>query len=486
MDLPDLGVGFVYLPGLESLSETISRSLDVVEVEPQTFWTHSPPPDGGGVSSFRVNRDRLERPLAMGRPVLVHSIGYPVGGSRDGDPRHRAALKETFSILKPAWWSEHMSFLAAHDSRGPRHIGFLMPPVQSAESARVIAERIRRLQDEFGLPFAFETGVNYLRPIPGELSDGDFWAEIAERANCGILLDLHNVWTNAVNGRQGLAAVADRLPLERVWEIHVAGGQWHKGYWLDSHSGLPPEPVIEAAAALVPRLPALHAILLEIIPDQIDARNITEEEIALCLARLRAIWATRGSALSGGSARGPRPAAAADLPSMEAWEHGLDAALRGEEAGASRLVAQDPGLDIFSDLIAMARRGTLVEALPLSMRYLRRGLGGGGLDTLFGRFWRRAPPEPFMSDEARRFSGFVRSEVSLPHLDEVIDFELAAHRAAMTGAPQYVAFSCAPEPLLMALKHGDPLEIVPCDVEVEVTPPAGKMVPRDGIEPPTP
>jgi uncharacterized protein (UPF0276 family) len=471
MDLPDLGVGFVYLPGLEPLFESLCPLLDVVEVEPQTFWTHAPPLAGGGTAALRVNRDKLERARGLGRPMLVHSVGYPVGGSRSGDARHRAALRETFSILKPAWWSEHASFLAVHDGGEPRHIGFLMPPVQSAESVATIAARIMRLQDEFGLPFAFETGANYLRPVIGELSDGDFWGEIADRADCGILLDLHNVWTNAVNGRQPLAALAGRLPLERVWEVHVAGGQWHKGYWLDSHSGLPPDGVLDVAAALVPKLPALRAIVLEIIPDQIEAKRISQEDIAACLSALRAIWAARGSAVRGERTRPRR--GGETLPSMGEWELALEAALRTGEEGAPGPFAGDPGLEIYRDLIGMARRGTLVEALPLSMRYLHRALGPAGLERIFASFWRRAAPEPFMSDEALSFSGFVASEIRLPHLDEVIAFELAAHRAAMTGVPQYVPFSCEPEPLLMSLKNGaSPLAIHPAEIEVEVTPPA--------------
>lgn len=470
MNLPDLGIGFVHLPGLENLTAAISRSLDVVEVEAQTFWSHDPASDGA--EGFRVNRAGLERASATGLATLVHSVGYPIGGSRDADPRHRAALRETFALLKPLWWSEHASFLAAYGEAGPRHVGFLMPPVQTKASVATIADRIRRLQDDFGLPFAFETGVSYLRPLEGELSDGDFWGAIAESADCGILLDIHNVWTNQVNGRQPLAAVADLLPLERIWEVHVAGGQWHKDYWLDSHSGLPPDEVLRAAAALVPRLPALHAITLEIIAEQIEAREISEGQLEACLAALRAIWETRGTAAAGtGIAPGVTGTDDAGLPSMEAWELLLEVAVASGEAVRAPF-AGDPGLEIYRDLIAAARRGTLVDALPLSTRYLYRALGEDGLKALLPAFWREARPEPFMSDEARNFAAFARAKVALPHLGELLDFELAAHRAAMSGQAQRVGFTCDPQPLLTALASGGALRIEPATVEVEVTPPA--------------
>ena len=66
----------------------------------------------------------------------------------------------------------------------------------------VAVAAIRRLRADLGVPLAFETGVNYLASRPDEMEDGEFVAAVAERADCGILLDLHNIYTNAVNGRQ--------------------------------------------------------------------------------------------------------------------------------------------------------------------------------------------------------------------------------------------------------------------------------------------
>lgn len=470
MKLPELGVGLVCLPGLERLAGNLAHSIDVVEIEPQTYWTHALAAEGGQ-RGFRVDPDRFSAALGLGRPILAHSVGCPVGGSRPPHPAQLAALRESFELLKPLWWSDHMSFLAAPDGEGWRNVGFLMPPCQTVASVEPIVDRIKTLQDAFGLPFAFETGVNYLRPREFELSDGDFWGEIADRAACGILLDAHNVWANGRNGRAGLCAVAGRLPLERVWEIHVADGQWHNGYWLDAHSGPPCDELLNEVAALVPQLPGLRAILLEMIPDYVEARAIGEGAVADALARLNAIWKTRGSCVSAPGRQlralfGRFP----DSPSPEQWETRLCDALRPGPPES----AADPGLAVYGDLIAMVRRGTLVETLPLSLRFLFRTLGAEGVDALMARFWAAFPPEAFMSDEAERFASFAASEAAVPHIDEVLAFEIAAHRAAMTAESQIVSFTCEPEPLLLALKHGDRIDPRPCPrVEVEVTPPKG-------------
>ena len=122
------------------------------------------------------------------------------------------------------WASEHLSFNQARLAGREFFGGFLLPPVQTMASARIAARNIAAVKDLLPVPFAFETGVNYLAPQPGEMPDGAFFAAVAEQADCGILLDLHNLWCNERNGRQRVLDVVAELPLDRVWEVHLAGG----------------------------------------------------------------------------------------------------------------------------------------------------------------------------------------------------------------------------------------------------------------------
>ena len=89
------------------------------------------------------------------------------------------------------------------------------------------------------LPFLIETGVNYLQPRPGELSDGAYIASVADSSDCAILLDLHNLLANERNGREPVSDVLSDLPLERVLEVHITGGFEFDGYYLDAHVGAP-------------------------------------------------------------------------------------------------------------------------------------------------------------------------------------------------------------------------------------------------------
>jgi uncharacterized protein len=467
----ELGVGIVWLPGLEPLIESIPQAWDFIEVEPQAFWIRTGTDDRR--PALRLDRTAFERMRATGRPVLVHSVGSPVGAAEAADPAVLRALGESLSCLGPPWWSEHASVLTT--GRARRSLGFLMPPVQSAAAVVRIADNVRRLQETFGLPFAFETGVNYLRPQRGEIPDGEFWGAIAERAGCGILLDLHNVWTNERNGRYPAAAVLDALPLDRVWEIHLAGGHEYRGYWLDAHSSLPPPALMDVARQLVPRLHALRGIVFEIMPDYLAAAGIGATDLANCLAELRSVWSMRGTEVRRSSVAdrelATRSGAGCELPDLETWE----ARLRGtldRSVNEDGLRLEDPGVPIYRDLIDASRRGTIAEALPLSTQYLLLALGEDAFEELLEAFWRVHSPEPFMSDEAASFATFVGSRQVLPHLNELLSLEIAAHRAAMSGETQSVRFTCDAEAFVGDLKRGTlPRPLPPCELELAVTPP---------------
>ncbi|QLC23750.1 DUF692 domain-containing protein [Parasphingopyxis algicola] len=417
--------------------------------------------------------------LDLGKSVLVHSVGCPVASTNGFDDRQLDALRRSLAILKPAWWSDHASFVSTGNGDERRAMGFLMPPAQTHESVAMIVDRIKRLQDLFGLPFAFETGVNYFAPRAGEMPDGAFWGEIAVRADCGILLDLHNIWSNQRNGRDDAETVLAQLPRDHVWEIHVAGGQDHNGYWLDSHCGLPQPEVIELLGRAAPGLPNLKAINFEIIPEYVDARNIDVADIRDLLGQLQTIWYAAKSPTAdcqaspvGEEAEAIDVRAPPDYPSPAEWEDDLrrciDARCRGEPTHPD----DDPAFDIYVDLILMARRGSIVDVLPLTTRYLWLSLGEDGLDALLLRYFAETGPEPFMADEARNFARFSERHGDVPHLAEVTAFEFAAQKAAETGMTQLVRFSCDPVSLLTAIRNGIRAEPpLPADIEVEVQPP---------------
>jgi uncharacterized protein (UPF0276 family) len=470
VELPELGVGVVYFAGLESWLEAGADLVDVLEIEPQPFWYRSPTG-----ARYRLNEHALARFRSDPRPKLVHGVGFPIGGTRAPDEEHVAPFVETATVLGSAWVSEHLSFNRARRGSAELNTGVLLPPVQTDTGVELAVANIRRLQAALPVPFAFETGVSYLRPVPGEMSDGAFFRAIAEEADCGILLDLHNLWANERNGRQRLLDVVAELPLERVVEVHLAGGEPFGDYWMDAHSGPSPRELDALAAEVIARLPCLKAIVFEMLPDYIAARGYTERDFLDQLERMHRLWERRG--------RGPVSAPAvraraldAAAPSPRDWEDALGGLLAGDPPHdrLTALLADDPGVGVLRNLVATMRGGMAVTALTLTCRLLMIHLGQARFQALLEAFWAGVPPEPFASDEAAHLGAFLRAQAPpVPHLLEVLSFELAAQRMLIEGAAPPVAFTCDPLPLLTALGEGRlPESIAAGEFELVLDPPA--------------
>jgi uncharacterized protein (UPF0276 family) len=446
------------------LIEAITDLVDFYEIEPATV-SLSP-----GVEAVTHPDGPLARLNSRGKTVVVHGVSCPVGGTVPADSAEVAALSTASDLVGAPWLSEHLSINRFRSEAGAVvPTGFFLPPVQSPEAVEVAAEHLRRLERAACRPVAFETGVNYLQPISGELRDGEFFSAVAEAADCYILCDLHNLWCNQRNGRQPLTDVLDELPLERICEVHLAGGQRHDGFLLDAHSGLV-EPALAALAFdVVARLPALRAVTFEIIPDYLGPNRIDADAYRGQLEQLHRLWEARGRRASGpAKARRSRRHGLCQGWSPASWESALRAALLGDPSP----LAGDPGMQIYAHLIATIRAGAVVTSMPLSYRLLALSLGLAAADEVLDQYRSATPPAAWGRDEARAFGAYLKKHVTeVPHLGEVTDFELAAHEALETGTPRHVRFTCNPHSLLDPLRRGQLPSHLPTGVfEVVVDP----------------
>ena len=470
MTTPALGVGIVYSPGLKPLLESRPDLVRVLELEPQTLWRYLPGTD----TPFVSDRAELERIATLPQRKLVHGVGFPVGGTRPLDERHVAPLVETIECLASPWASEHLGFNSFRDADGERNTGFLLPALQTPAGVEAAADAVAALAGRLPVAFSIETGVNYLQTMPGQLSDGAFVAAVAERADCGILLDLHNLWANERNGRQSVRDFVAQLPLERVNEIHIAGGLEHRGYWLDAHSGRVPEELLAIAEWVVPQLPNLGAMIFELLDQFVEPLGL--DGVAEELGKLTRIWELRGS---GGGRRTRRPHGAETTlddraPSPQEWEAALGALVVGRPPRSPLGVrlAADPGIGILRELVANFRAGMIVDALRLTSRLLMLHGGPGLMPELLAGFFRSAPPELFASAEAEAFATHVREHApAIAHLDEVLAYECASLRALLDGTSQLIHFDHEPFAVLEPLAQGRLPERPPAgDFAVEVSP----------------
>jgi uncharacterized protein (UPF0276 family) len=461
-------VGVTYSSPVEPLLEQYPALFDVVEVEPQTTWLLT----RDGPEPFRVLDSVLTHLASLPGRKLVHSIGTPVGGTVRPAPAQLALLRRTIDRLGSPWASDHLSFNAT-----PEHnTGFFLPPRQTPEGVATAALAIRDLQAGLSVPVAVETGVNYLRPRSDEMPDGAFVAAVVEAADCGILLDLHNVFANGQNGRQTADDFLAQLPLDRVWEVHLAGGFEMEGYWLDAHSGAIPAPLDELARRVLPSLPNLKAIIFEIFPSFIPLIGL--ETVRTQVERLHELWQLRGSAATGRPprepARTPVSAGPGPFPSPEAWERTLGALVTGLSAGqAADELAGDPGVALVKGLIHEFRASMVVGVLRLTSRLLILALGPDVFRGLLADFWSRSTPKQFASAEAEAFADYLEAlDLGVPQLAGVLAFDRAVLATFLDDRPRVVAFERDPLPLLRALGEGRLPDVLgqPGSFEIEITP----------------
>jgi uncharacterized protein (UPF0276 family) len=371
---------------------------------------------------------------------------------------HTDLLAELVTQLRCPWVSEHLSILRIQDGDALTSLGVLIAPPQTAAGVEVAADNIQRLSEAVGAPVVFETGVNYLRPRAGEMPDGEFFRAVAETADCGILLDLHNLWCNERNGRARAIEVIDSLPLERVWEIHVADGYWRDGHYLDAHSGVTGRDVLGLLSTTLPSLINLGAVIFEVSPDRLGRDELTPATIVDHLGELADMCAERGSALGPTDYSKPVQLLAATstaVGELKRWEQALGQLVLGGEplSPLGAQLAGDDGCGVWRDIAAASRRGQFAGALPLTCRFLLLTFGEAGTVELLQGFWDSVPPAETTADEMVRLAEHLRGSATLIDcLDAVLDYELAVHRCALNPDTDHeIPFPYDPDAVLGSL-----------------------------------
>ena len=191
-------------------------------------------------------------------PMVCHGINMSLGAAEPLDEAYLAKVYRVLGDVKPAWFSEH---LAMTHVRGI-DIGHLAPVSFSEETISTVVEKTRKVQAEAGIPMLLENVAYYFRLPDSELAEHEVITEIVRGADCGLLLDLNNLLANARNHGYDPYGFLDRIPLDRVMQVHLAGGAWRQGVYIDTH-GNPVEDDVWRFLEYVCRRSPLKAVLLE-------------------------------------------------------------------------------------------------------------------------------------------------------------------------------------------------------------------------------
>jgi uncharacterized protein len=285
--LTTLGIG---LPYFQDLPPEIYRggAIDFVEVTPEVLCRER----RGGALDLLPDKLAVARETCGALPVVVHGVELSIGSAHGCNAAYLDLLDRFQASWPFLWHSEHLGFqtIAGEDAHS-LNTGVPLPLPATREAAELVADRSAVIAQRYGVPFLLENAAHYLPDLPSDPEIGDdvgLMNAILDRGGCLQLLDLHNVWCNALNHRHDPFATIDRMRLDRVAEIHIAGGSWHDGFWMDAHDSRVPEPVWDLLEYTLPRVPAVGGVVFEVLEEHLP--RLGTDAIVDELTRAHAIW----------------------------------------------------------------------------------------------------------------------------------------------------------------------------------------------------
>ena len=217
---PDLGFGI----GLRTVhfSHILKNhpKIDWFEILSENFM------DTGGRPLYVLDQ------IAERYPVVLHGVSMSVGSTDPLDYKFLEKLKALAKRTDAHWVSDHLcwtgvSGLNLHD---------LLPMPYNDESLRHTVDRVRKIQEILERPIVLENPSTYLEFAHSNWTEWDFLATLAEEADCGILLDVNNIYVSAFNHSFDPKKYIDRIPADRVVQNHLAGHVNHGTHIIDTHS----------------------------------------------------------------------------------------------------------------------------------------------------------------------------------------------------------------------------------------------------------
>lgn len=189
---------------------------EVVESRPNIGWfeVHSENYFGdGGAPLFFLEQVRRYYPISL------HGVGLSLGSVDPLDIGHLQKLKSLIARYEPGLVSEHLCW----SSVGGRYLNDLLPLPYTEEALAHVATRIMHTQDYLKRQILVENVSSYVQYRHSAIPEWDFIVEVARRSGCGILLDINNIYVNAVNQNFNPLEYLNAMPIGPVQELHLAG-----------------------------------------------------------------------------------------------------------------------------------------------------------------------------------------------------------------------------------------------------------------------
>lgn len=219
--IPYLGVGIGLRNEIADETMRYKNDIEVLEIISELFFEDKSEQTRKFLKNFSENF-----------PIIPHGVKLTIGSALPLEKDFLIKIRELCNFTKATYYSDHFAL-----TRMPGiDIGHLSPIWFTKESLEIVAEKVDSVQQFLGIPLVLENITSLFDIKEADFDEPEFISEVCKRTGCGLLLDLTNVHINSYNRGQNPYSFLERFPLDRVVQIHLAGGVIAHNHFLDTHS----------------------------------------------------------------------------------------------------------------------------------------------------------------------------------------------------------------------------------------------------------
>lgn len=240
MALEGFGLGLrpQHFPDILGQDPAATNGVDWFEIISENFVGVGGPP----LSNMMAVRERF--------PIVMHGVSMSIGSVDPLNMDYLLGLKTLADLIEPELISDHLCWTGVHGL----NMHDLLPLPMTEVSINHVAGRVRQVQDVLGRQLMLENASTYVTFTEDEMTEWEFLSEIANRADCAILLDVNNIYVSAFNHGFSADDYLSGVPKDRVRQIHLAGHEHNGDHIIDTHDEPVPKDVLDLYAKAIDRL----------------------------------------------------------------------------------------------------------------------------------------------------------------------------------------------------------------------------------------
>lgn len=225
----------------------------------------------GGKPLYYLNQ------IAERYPIVLHGVSLSIGSTDEIDYNYLDSLKRLAQQTQSRWISDHLCFTGTNSL----NMHDLLPLPYTQETLNHVVERIKKVQDYLGQQILIENVSSYLAYVSSEMQEWEFLTAVANEADCKILLDINNIYVSSFNHKFDPLDYIKAIPIDKIYQIHLAGHSNHDNYIIDTHDA----PIIDDVWDLYKQTLEITGEVSTMIERDDDIPNLAELVTELNYAR---------------------------------------------------------------------------------------------------------------------------------------------------------------------------------------------------------